>query len=85
MNDKITLKNFGASNRTRRIGNSVYRICKTITGKWYIYENYDDGYEINRGYGYYCQDLATVIDCINSFTKEKEIVNNEDDICRMEL
>ena len=49
MNDKITLKNFGASNRTRRIGNSVYRICKTITGKWYIYENYDDGYEINRG------------------------------------
>ncbi len=75
----ITLENFGPHNRDRKIGNSLYRICNTEpekgTGKWYIHESYNDGSEWSRCKAFYNNDLQTVIDKINGFTKEKEIVS----------
>ena len=40
--NKITLENFSQHNRDRKIGNSLYRICrgKDDSGKWYIHETY---------------------------------------------
>lgn len=77
--EKITLENFSSDNRDRHIGNSLYRICntnaKTGKGKWYIHEGFNDGTEWCRA-NYFCNDdLQTVIDKINSFTKEKEVIS----------
>ncbi len=75
----ITLDNFSPDNRDRHIGNSLYRICNTETrpekGKWYIHECFNDGVEWSRANYFYSDDLQTVIDIINGFTKEKEIVS----------
>ena len=75
----ITLENFNENNRERRIGNSLYRICNTdtknTTGKWYINETYNDGSDWCRHNYYFSDNLSEVIDKINSFTKEKEIVS----------
>ncbi len=77
--EKITLENFSADNRDRHIGNSLYRICNTDarngTGKWFIHECFNDGQEFSGAHYFYNDDLQTVIDIINSFSKEKEIVS----------
>jgi len=73
--DKITLANFGEHNRDRKIGNSLYRICRNDSGKWYIHETYNDGAGWARNNAYYSDDLQAVIDRINSFTTEKEVVS----------
>lgn len=76
----ITLESFSAENRDRCIGNSLYRICNTEpkngNGKWYIYEFYNDG-SIWSGASddFISNDLQAVIDRINSFKKEREIVS----------
>lgn len=77
MNDKITLENFSPTNRTRFIGDSMYRICRTDDeiGNWYIYEQYNDGSEFSMANGYCSDDLASVIERLNSFTTEKEVIN----------
>ena len=77
-NDKITVENFSADNRDRRIGNSLYRICNTDgvngKGKWYIHEAYNDGQEWCRNNNFYSDSLEETIARINSFTKEKEVI-----------
>lgn len=78
MEQTITMENFGEYNRDRKIGNSLYRICNTKTvgkGKWYILEVYNDGTEWATNKAFYCDKLQEVIDKINSFTKEKEIIS----------
>lgn len=77
MNNIITMENFGEHNRDRKICNSLYRICRTEDnrGKWYIHETYNDGSEWACNNAYHNEDLQTVIDKINSFTKEKEVVS----------
>lgn len=73
----ITLENFSEYNRDRKIGNSQYRICNTDRdkGKWYIHENFNDGDEWCRANYFYTDSLQAVIDKLNSFTKEKEVIS----------
>lgn len=76
----ITLENFSAENRDRHIGNSLYRICNTDTrngsGKWYIHEFYNDGSTWSSASDDFVSDnLRLVIERINGFTKEMEIVS----------
>lgn len=76
--EKITLENFSSDNRDRHIGNSLYRICNTDAkagkGEWYIHECFSDGSEWCRANYFHSDDLQNVIDKINSFTKEKEVI-----------
>lgn len=73
----ITLENFNEYNRDRKIGNSLYRICNTNgdKGKWYIHECFNDGDEWCRANYFYLDSLQEVIDKLNSFTKEKEVIS----------
>lgn len=75
--NKITLKNFSATNRDRHIGNSMYRICRENddSGQWYIHETFGDGIGFTGNNAYYSNSLQIVIDKLNSFTKEREIVS----------
>jgi quinol monooxygenase YgiN len=72
----ITLENFSQTNRTRRIGNSIYRICraKDDRGKWYIVERFNDGSEWGGSRALYCDTLQQAIEKLNSFTEEKELI-----------
>lgn len=73
----ITLENFNEFNRDRKIGNSQYRICNKDRdkGKWYIHESFNDGDEWSRANYFYTDSLQEVIDKLNSFTKEKEVIS----------
>ena len=75
----ITLENFGEFKRERLIGHSQYRICNTEpekgTGKWYIHESFNNGKEWVANNGYYSDSLQEVIEKINSFGKEKEVIS----------
>lgn len=72
----LTLENFDIHNRDRKIGNSLYRICRNEdSNKWYIHETFNDGSEWVCNNDYYHDDLRVVIDIINGFTKEKEVVS----------
>jgi len=75
----LTLENFSPMNRTKTIGNSMYRISNTEptngTGKWYIHETYNDGTDWNGNNAHHNSDLQTVIDIFNGITKEKEVVS----------
>ena len=75
----LTLENFSPMNRTKTIGNSMYRISNTEpnngTGKWYIHETYNDGTEWSGNNAHHNSDLQTVIDIFNGITKEKEVVS----------
>lgn len=77
--EKITIENFSEDNRDRHIGNSLYRICNTDVrsgkGKWYIHECFNDGSVWCRANYFLDDDLQNVIDKINSFTKEKEVIS----------
>lgn len=73
-NEKITLENFSEENRTRRIGNRQYRICRNEKGVWYIAECYNDGIEWSRCHGFYSEDLEKVIDRFNSINEEKQVI-----------
>lgn len=78
---KITLENFSEQNRTRRIGESQYRICRTKEGKWYVLETYNHlshGISVDweRATGFYSYSLSEVIEVINSFRNEKEVINH---------
>ena len=77
-NNKISLENFNEYNRDRKIGNSLYRICNTDSlngkGKWYIHETYNDGSEWTCNNAYNTESLEKIIDKLNSFTREKEVV-----------
>lgn len=75
MSKKITLENFGEHNRDRRIGNSTYRICRNDAGNWYIHEMYNNGTDWAVSNGFTNKELSVVINIINSFTKEREIVS----------
>jgi hypothetical protein len=79
MNDKITLENFSSTNRTRFIGNSLYRICRADdeVGNWYIHETYNSGGTFAGRNAYYSSDLTSVIERLNSFTKEREVIDLE--------
>lgn len=73
----ITLDNFSTHNRDKKIGNSLYRICreKDNFGKWYIHETYNDGNEWSGNNAYYNDNLQLVIDKFNSITNEKEVIS----------
>ena len=73
----ITLQNFSANNRDRKIGNSLYRICRENDdkGKWYIHEIYHDAREWVGNNAHYSNELKEVIEQLKSFTKEKEVVS----------
>jgi hypothetical protein len=72
---EITLENFNENNRDRHIGNSLYRICRTEDKKkWYIHEGYNDGNEWCRCNWFYSESLQEVIDRLNSFKEEKEVI-----------
>lgn len=75
MENNITMENFGENNRDRKIGNSTYRICRNDVGNWYIHEMYNDGTEWAIANGFTNKDLSAVIDTINGFTKEREVVS----------
>lgn len=77
MNDMVTIENFSSTNRTRIVGNSMYRICRTEDdfGNWYIYELYNHAGEYGGGCAYYSDDLSSAIDRLNSFAREKEIID----------
>jgi hypothetical protein len=76
--EKISIHNFGPDNRSRQIGNSLYRICNTEPekgrGKWYIHEQYNDSNEFSGKNSGCSSDLGAVIEELNSFTHEKEII-----------
>lgn len=75
----LTLENFSPMNRTKTIGNSMYRISNTEpingTGKWYIHETYNNGVDWSGFNAHHNNDLQTVIDIFNGITKEKEIIS----------
>ena len=73
----ITVENFSETNRRRHIGNSTYLICNTNgdSGKWYIIERYNDGSMWAGSHPLYCENIQHAINKLNSFTKEKELVN----------
>lgn len=75
----ITEETFCPDNRTKTIGNSMYRICNTDgvwgTGKWYIHETYNDGKTWCQGNAFHNSRLDVVIDAFNLITEEKEIVS----------
>ena len=75
----LTLGNFTPMNRTKTIGNGMYRISNTEptngTGKWYIHETYNDGIEWSCNNGHHNFDLQTIINIFNDITKEKEVVS----------
>lgn len=74
--EMITINNFSEHNRDIKIGNSLYRICCTENKKmWYIHEVYNDGNEFATANAYHSENLQEVIDKINSFTTEKEVVS----------
>lgn len=66
-------------NRTKTIGNSMYRISNTDpangTGRWYIHETYNNGVEWSGNNAHFYDDLKAVIDIFNKITKEKEVVS----------
>lgn len=73
---EITIENFSPFNRDRKIGNSLYRICReNNNGKWYIHETYNDGVDWCGNDAYFTDDLQEVIDKMNSFVTEKEVVS----------
>lgn len=73
--NKITLKTFGRRNRTRKIGNSLYRICRRGNGKWYIHEVYKNGKERATANDSNVAGLKEALDKINSFTSEQELTS----------
>lgn len=77
--EKITMENFSEWNRDRIIGHSQYRICRNKDGYWYIQESfnnvYDGGNEWCVSNNFYTKELKELIEKINSFTKEKEVIS----------
>lgn len=73
----ITVENFSSTNRDKKIGNSLYRICRVNndSGKWYIHETFNNGSEWAGYNAYHNDDLQTVIDKFNSIANEKEIIS----------
>lgn len=71
----ITLNNFSEHNRSKYIGNSLYRICQNKnTKQWYIHETFNNKDTWAGNNDYYNDSLELVIDKFNSIEKEKEIV-----------
>ncbi len=77
----LTMETFSEENRDRRIGHSLYRICRTRRKpyRWYIHEGYND---IENGHwarsnGFFTESLQEAIDKINSFTKEKQVIDRD--------
>lgn len=77
MSNIITINNFSETNRSKTIGNSLYRICKDQDENWLIHEAYSDkSNETWAGYNaHHNKDLQKVLDIFNAITAEKEIVN----------
>lgn len=72
----VTLQNFGPSNRSRFIGNSFYEIClDEKTKQWYIHERYSNAGSLAKGKAFYSNDLKWVIEILNSFSKEMEVIS----------
>ena len=69
--DKITIENFSKDNRTKIIGNTMYRICKNEDSDiWYIYKQHNDGANFSQTKLQYNKDLQTVIDVFNNIDGE---------------
>ena len=68
----ITLENFSENNRSKIIGNSLYRICRNEERKWYVFEIYNTG-DGNIRIGHNCEfeELNAVIDYFNCIDDEK--------------
>ncbi len=74
----ITIENFGPNNRDRCIGRSLYRICMDeATKQWYIYESYNADGSWATGKAFHSHDLGYVIDVMNRFTEEREIISRK--------
>ena len=79
ISDPITIQSFSEDNRSRTIKNSMYRICRTETGVWYINEVYNNPATGSFAIGsdFHCRSLRRAINQINRFTKEKEIISRK--------
>ena len=74
----ITQENFNENNRGKIIGNSLYKICRTsnrIHSVWYIHEENNTKNSLSGNNGFYSDNLQYVIDIINGFSKEKEVIS----------
>lgn len=73
----LTIKEFSSTNRSKTIGNSLYRICREQDnfGKWYIHETFNDIKTWTGNNAYYNNNLQKVIDIFNNITKEKEVIS----------
>ena len=72
----ITLENFSEANRSKTIGNSLYRICQNAyTKRWYIFEMNNDGNGSTFARDdYTSENLANIIKKFNKIKSEKEII-----------
>lgn len=71
----ITLEKFNPNNRNRRIGNSFYQIClDEKTKQWYINECFSTS-ELCYGKAFYGSNLEQVINILNGFSMEKEVIS----------
>lgn len=76
----IETKTFNEKNRTKTVGNSMYRICNTDglngKGKWYILEVFNDGgVRWSQRKAFYRDSLEDVIDIFNMLSRERQIID----------
>lgn len=73
MTDQLTLETFSEVNRSKVIGNSLYRIVITPSGKWRVFEIFSDNYRYAHAYSdEVFGDLVDCIDYFNSINRERE-------------
>ena len=73
--NSITLESFSDSNRTKTIGDSMYRICRTDNqDMWYIFEVHNSGTVFASGKAHYNDRLEDVLSVFNNISQEREIV-----------
>ena len=73
----ITIENFSEGNRSKTIGNSLYRICKDEHSKmWSVFEIFNEGKGPSMAHDdYSSKNLADVIDRFNNIKSEREITS----------
>ena len=76
----LTLEAFSEDNRTKTIGDSMYRICKSPYHEvWYILELYTlpaPKYSFGMRRAHFSHNLIDVIDAFNKISKEREILDS---------
>lgn len=72
----LTMETFSPENREKRIGDSLYRICRESEHpfKWYIAEHINTPDTWSQARGCFRDSLEDVIKEFNSISEEKELV-----------